>query len=156
MNAPRDLMLAGVLPRVYFRKDDPYTNRMVLFLTHAAEARDEKNLYEEAILNSQIWKEIHGLPFDAGYTHAVEVMSPEAVSFRAILWTRQPDPHSPYDEGISPGPYRLLLFPGLASLMNWKEKYAASAKRFSVHPNVEDSEGKTILNSFLLVLYNNG
>lgn len=154
MNAPRDLALAGVLPRVYLRKDDPYTHRMVLFLNHAADAVDERSRYEEALLDSQIWREKRGLPFDLGYTHALEIMLPEADSFRAILWTMQPDLHSSHQSGLSPGPYRFLLFPGLISLTNWKEKHAASVKRFSVHSNLEDSEGKVLLNTFLLVLYN--
>ncbi len=154
MNAPRDLTLAGVVPRVYPRKDTSYSHRMVLFLNRVTKGMGERRGYEETLLESQIWKEKQGFLFDAGYTHALEIMLPEADSFRAILWTMQLDLHSPHCGGLSPGSYRLLLFPGTTSLMNWKEKYAASVKRFSVHSNLEDSEGKVLLNTFLLALYN--
>lgn len=156
MNAPRELELAGVVPRAFPGKRY-LDHRMVIFLSQTKGRKSERAVYEELLLDSQIWKEMQGFSLETGYTHAIEIMGPEGDLLRAIGWTMQPNFHVPYARGTRlPGPHRLLLFRGPTGLMDWKEKYVPSTKRFSVHRNLETPDGIFIKDAFLLILYNDG
>ena len=145
MNAPRDLMLAGVWPEAETSSQilEKFASRVIVFTRNLRQTwGHEGKTYENLLDDLNFWKTMHGLSPEDGYVDLVQLPRSEEGS-RGIVWTPYRGIHARHPKkyrGFPPG--QLLLFSERQHLLEWLRLHHMPRTPYLVHPEVFTQYGE--------------
>lgn len=145
MNAPRDLVLAGVWPEAATSSLalEKFTSRVFVFIRNLGQTLShEGRTYENLLEDLNFWKTMHGLGPKDGYVDLVQLPRGEE-GYRGIVWTPYRGIHARYPKEYrgSP-PKQLRLFFERQHLLEWLRLYHEPRTPYLVHSEVFTQYGE--------------